>query len=144
MANSQGVPTTDAYRLKAMSAIYPTSGIKAALFLASATITPATAAYTTSGEVSGSGYVAGGVAVTTTQVPQITGSTTYWTPAAAIAFGTVTLGTAFDCFMLYDTGDSNANVFVGTFGSQTVTAATFTINMPTDDASTGLVRWAWS
>jgi hypothetical protein len=127
-----------------MAVLYPTSGIKAALFLVSATITPATTAYSTTGEVSGSGYTAGGVAVTTTQVPQISSSTTYWTPADDIDFGTVTLSTAFDCMELYDTGATDANVGVFTFGSQTVTAANFTVQMPTDDASTGLARWTWS
>lgn len=144
MANTQGVPTYNAFRLAAMAALYPTSGLLAALYLASATIGPTTAAYTATGEVSGAGYSAGGVAVTSTQVPQISGAVTYWTPAAAIAFGTVTLTTAFDCFMIYDSGASNRNVFVGTFSSQTVTAATFTINMPTDNSTTGLVRLTWS
>lgn len=144
MANTQAVPTFDGYRTTAMAALYPTSGVKAALFLATATINGTTAAYTTTGEVTGTGYTAGGVAVTTTQAPQITTNTTYWTPAADISFGTVTLGTAFDCFMLYDTGATNRNIFVGTFSSQTVTAAAFTITMPTDDATTGLVRWTWS
>lgn len=144
MANTQGVPTYNAYRTAAMAALYPAAGLFAALFLASATRGPSDAAYTTTGEVSGSGYTAGGVAVNSSTPPAITGSVTYWTPAASIAFGTVTLSTAFDCFMIYDSGDSDRNVFVGTFSSQTVTAATFTINMPTNDETTGLVRWTWS
>lgn len=144
MANSQGVPTYNGYRTRAMGALYPTSGIKAALYLASATTGPTNTVYTTTGEVTGTNYTAGGVAVTTAQVPQISSSVTYWTPSASIAFTTVTLSTAFDCFMLYDTGATNANIFIGTFGSQTVTAATFTITMPTDNSTTGLVRWTWS
>jgi hypothetical protein len=143
MANTQGVPTYNGYRTRAMGVLYPTSGIKAALYLVSATTGPTNTAYTATGEVSGAGYTAGGVAVTTTQVPQITSSVTYWTPAATIAFGSVTLSVAFDCFMVYDTGASNANVFIGTFASTTITG-TFSISMPTDNSSTALVRWTWS
>lgn len=144
MANTQGVPTYNGYRTRAMGALYPTSGVKCALYLASATTGPTNTAYTATGEVSGAGYTGGGVNVTTAQAPQISGSVTYWTPSASIVFTTVTLSTAFDAFMLYDTGATNANLFLGTFGSQTVTAATFTITMPTDNSSTGLVRWTWS
>jgi hypothetical protein len=143
MANTAGVPTYNGYRTAAMAALYPTTGIKAALYLASATIGPTTGAYTATGEVTGTGYTAGGVAVTTTQVPQISGSVTYWTPSAAIAFGTITTG-AFDCVMVYDDNASDRNLFVGTFSSQTITAATFTCNMPTDNSTTALVRWTWS
>jgi hypothetical protein len=143
MANTQGVPTYNAYRTAAMAVLYPTSGIKCALYLASATTGPTNTAYTATGEASGTGYTAGGVAVTTATAPQISGSVTYWTPSATIAFGTVTF-TAVDCFMLYDDNATDRNLFVGTFSSQTVTSATFSIAMPTDNSTTGLVRWTWS
>jgi hypothetical protein len=144
MANTQGVPTYNGFRTRAHGVLCPTSGIKCALYLVSATTGPTNTAYTATGEVSGSGYSAGGVTVTTGTVPAITGSTTYWTPNATISFGTVTLSTAFDCFMLYDTGQSNANIFIGTFSSQAITAAAFSITMPTNDSSTALMRLAWS
>ena len=127
-----------------MGVLYPTSGIKAALYLVSATTGPTNTAYTATGEVSGTGYSAGGVAVTTATAPQISGSVTYWTPSATIAFGNVDLtAAAFNCFMLYDTGATNANVYIGTFSSTTING-TFSIAMPTDNSTTGLVRWTWS
>lgn len=115
---------------------------KAALYLASATINASTTAYTATGEVSGAGYTAGGVTVTNATAPATSGTTAYWTPSASISFSSVTLSTAFDCVLIYNSTQSNKAVSVHTFGSQTVTAGTFTLTMPTNDASTGLIRLA--
>jgi hypothetical protein len=147
MANTQGVPTYQAWRtamLAAFATVFPTSGLKAALYYATATIGPTTTAYTATGEVSGAGYTAGGVTVTSSTAPDVSGTTAFWTLAASIVFSTVTLTPAFDCFMIYDTGSSNRNLFVGTIGSQTITAGTVTISMPTNNSTTGLVRITWS
>jgi hypothetical protein len=114
---------------------------KAALFLASATISAATTAYSTTGEVTGTNYTAGGVAVTFT-APSTSGTTAFTTPSASITYTNVTLATAFDCVLIYNTTQSSKAVSVHTFGSQTVTAGTFTLTMPTNDASTGLIRLA--
>lgn len=140
MANSQGIGAT--FKQAALSAAIDGETLKAALYLASATTGPTNADYTVTGEVSGDGYSAGGVSVTNGNTAGLTSTTAYWTPSASIAFGTVTLSTAFDAVMIYDTDASNRNVGVFTFGSQTVTAASFTLTMPTNDSSTGLVRFA--
>lgn len=115
---------------------------KAALYLASATIDASTTAYTTTGEVSGSGYTAGGVTVTFGTAPSTSGTTAFVTPSASITYSAVTLSTAFDCVLIYNSTQSNKAVSVHTFGSQTVTAGTFTLTMPVNDASTGLIRLA--
>lgn len=115
---------------------------KAALYLASATINASTTAYTATGEVSGTGYTAGGVTVTNGTAPATSGTTAYWTPSASITYSGVTLTTAFDCVLIYNSTQSNKAVSVHTFGSQTVTAGTFTLTMPTNDATTGLIRLA--
>lgn len=144
MANTQGLPTYNAARTAMMATIYVTTGVKAALYLASATTGPSNTAYTATGEVSGSGYTAGGVSVTTANAVAISGNVTYWTPSASISFGTVTLSTAFDAVMLYDTGNADRSLGVWTFGSQTVTAAPFSLSMPVNDSTTGLARITWS
>lgn len=115
---------------------------KAALYLASATVNAATTAYSASDEVSGTGYTAGGVAVTFGTVPSTSGTTAFVTPSASITYSAVTLSTAFDAVLIYNSTQSNKAVSVHTFGSQTVTAGTFTLTMPTNDASTGLIRLA--
>jgi hypothetical protein len=116
--------------------------IKAALFLASATVNASTTAYSTSGEVSGTNYSAGGVTVTNGTEPTNTGTTAHWTPSASIVYTTVTLSTAFDCVLLYNSTQSDKAIAAYTFGSQTITAGTFTLTMPTNDGTTGLLRLA--
>ena len=116
--------------------------LKAALYLASASIGAGTTAYSVTGEVSGAGYSAGGVTVTNATAPT-TGSTTgYWTPSASLTYTTVTLTTAFDCVLIYNSTQSNKAISAHTFGSQTVTAGTFTLTMPVNDASNALIRIA--
>ncbi len=116
--------------------------LKAALYLASATINAATTAYTVSGEVSGAGYSAGGVTVTNATDPTTSGTTGYWTPSASLTYTTVTLTTAFDCVLIYNSTQSNKAISAHTFGSQTVTAGTFTLTMPVSDATNALIRIA--
>lgn len=122
-----------------LAAVVDGKTLKAALYLASATTNGSTSDYTTTGEVSGTNYTAGGVSVTNANTAGLTGTTAYWTPSASIVFTNVTLATAFDAVMIYDTANSD-NIGVFTFGSQTITAGTFTLTMPTNDSSTGLVR----
>lgn len=140
MANSQGI--SYAAKKAALAAIVDSKTLSAALFLASATTGPSNNVYTTTGETTGSGYSAGGVSVTNANTANTSGTTAYWTPSASIAFGTVTLATGFDAAMIYSTTDANRNIGVFTFGSTTVSAGTFTLTMPTNDSSTGLVRIA--
>jgi hypothetical protein len=115
---------------------------KAALYLASATVNASTTAYSSSGEVTGTGYTAGGVTVTFGTPPSTSGTTAFVTPSASISYSAVTLSTAFDAVLIYNSTQSDKAVSVHTFGSQTVTAGTFTLTMPTNDASTGLIRLA--
>lgn len=118
---------------------------KAALYLATATINAATTAYTSTGEVSGAGYTAGGVDLTGTPdwiAPTSTGTTAFSTPTANFVYTAVTLTTAFDAVLVYNSTQANKAVSVHTFGSQTITAGTFTLTMPTNDATTGLIRLA--
>jgi hypothetical protein len=116
--------------------------IKAALYLASATVNAATTAYSATGEVTGSGYTAGGITATNANQPANSGTTAYWTPSASFTYTNVTLTTAFDAVLIYNSSQSNKAISVHTFGSQTVTAGTFVLSMPTSDASTGLLRIA--
>lgn len=139
MANSQALTTQS--KVDALTAIVPNaSTIKAALYLASATTGAGNAAYTATGEVSGTGYSSGGVTVTHATAATSSGTTAIWTPSASIVYTTVTLTTAFDAVMIYDSSRTNASIGVYTFGSQTITAGTLTFTMPTNDASNALYR----
>ena len=118
---------------------------KAALYTTTATINAGTTVYSATGEVSGTGYTAGGITVTNANAPTATNSSAtagvaYWTPSANLVYTTVTLSTAFDTVLIYNSSQSNAAVSVHTFGSQTITAGTFTLTMPSNTTTTALLR----
>lgn len=151
MANTQAVCTS--FKVELLNGIHAfgttvTRGattadtFKAALYLASATVNASTTAYSSTNEVTGTNYTAGGITVTNATAPNSSGTTAFWTPSASYAWTTVTLSTAFDAVLTYNSSQSNRAVMVNTFGSTTVTAANFTLTMPTNDASTGLLRLA--
>ena len=128
-----------------------TDTLKAALYLASATINAATTAYSATGEVTGTNYTAGGITVTNATAPTSTNSSAtagvaYWTASASLVYGTsgspVTLSTAFDTVLLYNSTQSNKAISVHTFGSQTITAGIFTLTMPSNTTTTALLRLA--
>jgi len=122
---------------------------KAALYLASATINASTTAYSATGEVTGTNYTAGGVGTGAWNAPTATNSTStagvaFTTPTTNFIYGTtglpVTLSTAFDSVLVYNSTQNNTAVSVHTFGSQTITAGIFTLTMPTNSTTTGLLR----
>ena len=124
-----------------------TDTLKAALYLASATKDASTTVYNTTGEVSGTGYTAGGVTVTNATAPTFTNASAtagvaFFTPSASIVYTTVTLTTAFDAVLLYNFTQSLKAISVHTFGSQTITAGTFTLTMPANTTTTALLRLA--
>ena len=153
MANTQAMCTS--FKVDLFNAVHAFNGtgvpahtastadtFKAALYTTAGSLGAATTAYSATNEVSGTGYTAGGVTVTFGTAPASSGTTAYLTPSASISFSNVTLSTAFDAVLIYNSTQSNKAVSVHTFGSQTVTAGTFTLTMPTNDASTGLIRLA--
>lgn len=150
MANTQAMCTSFMQELMTATHNFTTGtgdSFKAALYLASATVNASTTAYSSTGEVTGTNYTAGGVAVTNGTSPlssntSATAGVAYWTPSASISYSNVTLTTAFDAVLIYNSSKSNKAVSVHTFGSQTVTAGTFTLTMPTNDTSNALLRLA--
>ena len=156
MANTQSMCTSFMGELMTAThnfGVAPTRGtsatdtFKAALYLASATYDASTTAYSVTGEVSGAGYSAGGVTVTAATAPTATNSSAtagvaFFTPSASITYTSVTLTTAFDAVLIYNSTQSNKAVAVYTFGSQTVTAGTFTLTMPSNTTTTALLRLA--
>ncbi len=150
MANTQAMCTSFMQELMTATHNFTTgtgNTFKAALYLASATVNASTTAYSSTGEVTGTNYTAGGVAVTNGTSPSSTNTSStagvaYWTPTASITYTNVTLTTAFDAVLIYNSSASDKAVSVHTFGSQTVTAGTFTLTMPSNTTSTALLRLA--
>ena len=156
MANTQSMTTsfmgelltaTHNFGVSPIRAASTADTFKGALYLASATINASTTVYTVSGEVSGAGYSAGGVVVTNANPPVATNASAtagvaYWTPSASLTYTSVTLTTAFDAVLIYNSTQSDKSVSVHTFGSQTITAGTFTLTMPASTTTTALLRLA--
>jgi len=115
---------------------------KAALYEATGSLGAGTTAYSVTDEVSGAGYSAGGITVSNATAPTSSGTTAYWTPSASFTYSNVTLTTAFDAVLVYNSTQGDKAVAVYTFGSQTVTSGTFILTMPTNDSSTALLRIA--
>ena len=148
MANTQAMCTSFLQELMQGLQNFTTgtgNSFKAALYEATGTYNASTTAYAVTNEVSGTNYTAGGVAVTNGTSPQSTNASAtagvaYWTPSASITYSNVTLTTAFDAVLIYNNTNSNRAVSVHTFGSQTITAGTFTLTMPSNTTSTALLR----
>src|SRR5271169_3006609 len=116
----------------------------AALYLVNQSLGAATTAYSSSGELAASGnYVAGGIAVTNATAPSLDTTTAIWTPSASLVWSNLTSSGSFDCVLIYNYTAAGVNaVSVHTFGAQSVTGGTFTLSMPTDNGTTGLLRVA--
>jgi hypothetical protein len=142
MANTFGI--SGVAKQAAMSAILDAKALKAALYLVSGTTGPTNATYTATGELAATGnYVAGGATVTNANTAGLTTTTAYWSPSASIVYpANMTSSAAFDMVMIYSTTDANRNIGCYNLGSQTITAGLLTLTMPTNDASTGVVRFA--
>ena len=150
MANTQAMCTSFMGELMTGTHNFTTvtgDTFKAALYLSSATLNASTTAYSATDEVTGTGYTAGGVTVTNGTSPTSTNTsstagTAYWTPTASLTYSNVTLTTAFNAVLIYNSSKSNKAVSVHTFGDQTITAGTFTLTMPSNTTSTALIRLA--
>ena len=153
MANSQAMTATfkqdllnglHAFGTTVVRGATTADSFKAALMLASGSLGAGTTSYTsvTASEVTGTGYTAGGVAVTFI-APSNNGTGAFTTPSASIVYSGVTLTTSFDAVLIYNFTASGRNeISVHTFTAQTITAGTLTLTMPTNDATTGLIRLA--
>ncbi len=141
MAISQGLPTSFKVDLLNAKQNFGTDTFKIALYTASATLDATTTAYTTSNEVTGTGYTAGGKVLTVSPTPTSGGTTAYvsfsnvsWTASTITARGA----------LIYNNTLAGKNaVAILDFGSDKVsTASTFQISFPTADATSALIRIA--
>lgn len=112
---------------------------KLALFTSSATLGASTTAYTTTNEVSGTGYTAGGAALT--NVTPTTSGTTALTDFADLTFSSATI-TANGALIYNDTQSDKAVIVLAFGGDKTSTNGDFTIQFPTADASNAIIRIA--
>lgn len=111
--------------------------IKIALYTAGAELGEDTESYTATGEVTGTGYSAGGIVLTGATV-QSSGNTAYvsfnnasWANASFTSRGA----------LIYNASKANRSVAVLNFGAdRTVTNATFTVTFPANTATSAIIR----
>jgi hypothetical protein len=146
MALQQTVTTS--FKVEILQAVHnfgPTSAdtFKIALYTGDSSIGPSTTAYTTSNEVTGSGYTAGGVTLTINQTPT-SGDNSQQVPTAYVSFASaVWAGATFTArgALIYNSTKGNKSVAVLNFGSdKTVSGQTFTVTFPTATANDAVVR----
>jgi hypothetical protein len=111
-----------------------TDTLKIALYTANADLNEATTVYTTSGEVTGTGYTAGGVTLTGITINS-SGFTAYVDFDNVVFNASVTAR----CALIYNSSQSNKSIAVLDFGSDK-TSTNFTITMPANTATAALIR----
>lgn len=116
-----------------------TQVFKIALYTNAATLDYQTTAYTTTGEVSATGYTAGGETLTITQVPTVgpSGTTSYYSFADVTWSGSFTARGAL--IYKYD-GSTNPAMIVLDFGNDKTSTGTFQVQFPAANSSNAIVR----
>ena len=111
-----------------------TNTLKIALYTAAADLNESTTVYSATNEVTGAGYVAGGVALTGVTISS-SGYTAY------VDFSDVIFGASVTarCALIYNVTQGNKSIAVLDFGSDK-TSSNFTITMPANSATAALIR----
>lgn len=139
MTIAQGA--TNTFKVGMMDGSYnlSTGPFKIALYTGVASIGPDTTAYTTTGEVTDTGYTAGGETLTITQVPTIgtqTGTATAYMSFQDVSWtGAITARGA----LIYD-ATSLASVCVLDFGADKTSTTTFTVQFPAVTSTSAIIR----
>lgn len=138
MASTQTLTVSFASECLTGIHVFGTDTIKIALYTSTASMGVTTTAYTTTNEVSGTGYVAGGTTVASVAATT-SGSTAYVDLAdASWAGSTITARYA----LIYNSSKANRAIAVIDFGGdKTSSASTFTVTMPTAAADSAIIRW---
>lgn len=111
---------------------FDTDTFKIALYTNSATLDASTTAYTSTGEVSASGYTAGGNTLTVAK--GITGGTAY------ISFTDTSWSAAITARGALVYKDGGGAVCVLDFGADKTSTSTFTVDFPTASSTDALIR----
>jgi hypothetical protein len=122
---------------------FATDTFKMALYTGGATIGPTTAAYTTTNEITGTGYVAGGN-VLTVSVQPTTGADPNNT-VAYMSFSNVTWNPAsFTCrgAIIYKVGGGNPTVCILDFGADKTATTSFEVQFPAANNTNAIIRIA--
>ena len=131
--------TTDAFLLGLPSGSYnfaTTDVFKIALYTNAATLDASTAVYTATGEVTDAGYTATGETLVVSTVPVVTSNVSYWSFDDVSWSGVITARGA----LIYK--DGGGTVCVLDFGSDKTSTTTFTVQFPSPDNTSAIIRIA--
>mgnify|MGYP003152362706 FL=1 len=111
---------------------------KIALYTSSADLSASTTTYSTTNEISGTGYTAGGNTLTIASNSTTSGTTAFvdfsdtsWTSSSITARGA----------LIYKSGGTNPSIAVLDFGEdKSSISGTFTVTFPTADADNAIIR----
>jgi hypothetical protein len=137
MAIEQGLTTSFKQEMLQAQQNLVSDTLYIALYSASANLGPDTTAYTATDEITGTGYTAGGRALTGATIQTSSNGTVY------VNFADVTWAASYLTArgaLIYNVTRSNKSVAVLNFGSDK-TMSDFTIVMPVNSASTALIRF---
>ena len=141
MAIEQGATNQFKVGLPSGQFNFSTDTFKMALYTGAASIGPTTAAYTATGETSGTGYTAGGETLTVSTAPT-TGADPSDT-VAYLSFNNVTWNpAAFTCrgAIIYKVGGGNPTVCVLDFGSDKTATTSFEVQFPAANNTNAIIR----
>ena len=127
---------TTSFKTELYTAVHnlSTDTLKIALYTASADLNESTTVYSATNEVTGTGYVAGGVVLTGVTISS-SGYTAYVDFADVVFGASVTAR----CALIYNVTQGNKSIAVLDFGSDK-TSTNFTITMPANTATAALIR----
>ena len=127
---------TTSFKTELYTAVHnlSTDTLKIALYTAAADLNESTTVYSATNEVTGTGYVAGGVALTGVTISS-SGYTAYVDFADVVFGASVTAR----CALIYNVTQGNKSIAVLDFGSDK-TSSNFTITMPANSATAALIR----
>jgi hypothetical protein len=114
---------------------FSTDTFKIALYVASADLGPTTTVYIATGEVTGAGYVAGGIALTGTTVMTLSTTAFVDFDSAVFSAAVTTRGA-----LIYNASKSNKAVAVLDFGADKTSTTTLTVTMPANTSTSALIR----
>lgn len=143
MASTSAICTSFKSEMLAAQHNCSTNVFKMALYLSAATLSAATTTYSATNEVSGSGYVAGGVTLT---------GNTIWTDTTTVglsfsnptfpAAGTMSV-TDIAAALIYNSSVSNKSVATFAFsGTTSITSGSITYTMPAQTTAAGLIKFS--
>ena len=127
---------TTSFKLELYSGVHnlSTNTLKVALYTASADLDETTTVYSATNEVTGTGYVAGGIALT-----GVTISSDGYTAFVNFSDAAFSASVTARCALIYNATQGNKSIAVLDFGSDK-TSSNFTIVMPATSASSALIR----